>query len=161
MAVKTKFCGVFVALAIVLNSCASIVGGGGSNKVTVNSKTNGVAFEIFDLNGMVVQSGQTPATVVLKRGSGFFKAADYTIKYKTENGEQILPVTHSLNGWYIGNILFGGIIGFLIVDPLTGAMYKLPQNVYLNAAYETEEQFNICSIEDIRPELRRYLIKIN
>ena len=27
-----------------------------------------------------------------------------------------------MNGWYIGNILFGGLIGFLIVDPLTGAM---------------------------------------
>ncbi len=33
----------------------------------------------------------------------------------------------TLDGWYIGNIIFGGLIGFLIVDPLTGAMWKLPE----------------------------------
>lgn len=30
-----------------------------------------------------------------------------------------------MNGWYIGNLLFGGIIGLLIVDPATGAMWTL------------------------------------
>lgn len=33
------------------------------------------------------------------------------------------------NAWYIGNIVFGGLIG-IIVDPITGAMYKLkPEDV--------------------------------
>jgi len=31
----------------------------------------------------------------------------------------------SLSRWYFGNIVFGGLIGMLIVDPLTGAMYNL------------------------------------
>jgi hypothetical protein len=31
----------------------------------------------------------------------------------------------SLSGWYLGNIVFGGLIGMLIVDPMTGAMYNL------------------------------------
>jgi hypothetical protein len=31
----------------------------------------------------------------------------------------------SLSGWYFGNIIFGGLLGMLIVDPLTGAMYNL------------------------------------
>jgi hypothetical protein len=31
----------------------------------------------------------------------------------------------SVSGWYFGNLLFGGVIGMLIVDPLTGAMYNL------------------------------------
>ncbi len=30
---------------------------------------------------------------------------------------------------YIGNILFGGLIGMLAVDPVTGAMYVLPDTV--------------------------------
>lgn len=30
-----------------------------------------------------------------------------------------------LSGWYLGNVVFGGLIGLLIVDPLTGAMYNL------------------------------------
>lgn len=32
-----------------------------------------------------------------------------------------------MDGWYWGNILFGGLIGMLAVDPATGAMYKLPK----------------------------------
>ncbi|WP_174263189.1 CsgG/HfaB family protein [Citrifermentans bemidjiense] len=30
-----------------------------------------------------------------------------------------------MNGWYWGNIVFGGVIGLLIVDPATGAMWKM------------------------------------
>ena len=35
-----------------------------------------------------------------------------------------------MNGWYIANIIFGGLIGLLIIDPATGAMYTLsPKDV--------------------------------
>jgi len=36
-----------------------------------------------------------------------------------------------VGGWYIaGNILVGGLIGWFIVDPITGAMWNLePENV--------------------------------
>ncbi len=35
-------------------------------------------------------------------------------------------VQRILNGWYFGNIIFGGIVlGMLIVDPLSGAMFTL------------------------------------
>jgi hypothetical protein len=30
-----------------------------------------------------------------------------------------------MDGWYLGNIVFGGLVGLLVVDPLTGAMWKL------------------------------------
>jgi hypothetical protein len=33
-----------------------------------------------------------------------------------------------LNKWYFGNILLGGVIGMLVVDPLTGAMYSLDED---------------------------------
>ena len=35
------------------------------------------------------------------------------------------PIQSSLDGWYWGNILVGGLIGMLIVDPITGAMYEI------------------------------------
>ena len=41
-------------------------------------------------------------------------------QYKTK-------LTKQFNAWYIGNIVFGGIIG-LVVDPITGAIYKLTPN---------------------------------
>jgi hypothetical protein len=34
----------------------------------------------------------------------------------------------SLSGWYFGNILFGGLIGMVAVDPNTGAMFNLMPN---------------------------------
>ena len=37
-----------------------------------------------------------------------------------------------LDAWYWGNILFGGLIGWFFVDPVTGAMYKLPERTSAN-----------------------------
>jgi hypothetical protein len=42
-------------------------------------------------------------------------------------------ITGELNiGWYlVGNFFFGGLIGWLIIDPLTGAMWTLsPEMIY-------------------------------
>lgn len=37
-----------------------------------------------------------------------------------------------MNGWYMGNILIGGLVGMLVVDPASGAMWSLPDNVNAN-----------------------------
>ncbi|PZQ54458.1 MAG: hypothetical protein DI563_32710 [Variovorax paradoxus] len=34
-----------------------------------------------------------------------------------------------MSGWYIGNILFGGLIGMIGVDPAPGGMYVFPNSV--------------------------------
>ena len=36
-----------------------------------------------------------------------------------------VKLNSSVSGWYWANFLFGGAIGMLVVDPLTGAMYNL------------------------------------
>lgn len=33
-----------------------------------------------------------------------------------------------MDGWYLGNILIGGLIGMLIVDPASGAMYRFKRS---------------------------------
>ena len=49
--------------------------------------------------------------------------------YKTKE----VSVGAKLGGWYAGNFIFGGLIGFLIVDPATGAMWTLsPKEVNEN-----------------------------
>ena len=41
------------------------------------------------------------------------------------------------NAWYLGNILFGGIIG-LVIDPITGAIYNLtPKQINAQLAQGT------------------------
>jgi len=39
-----------------------------------------------------------------------------------------VTVRGEIEGWYFGNIIFGGLIGLLAVDPATGAMYTLKPN---------------------------------
>jgi hypothetical protein len=43
-------------------------------------------------------------------------------------------LTSTIDGWYWGNLLIGGIIGMVFVDPLTGAMWKLDPFIYMQLA---------------------------
>ncbi len=53
------------------------------------------------------------------------KDEQYTLTFSKEGFEDKMVTIHSrFDGWYIGNILIGGLIGMLIVDPLSGAMYR-------------------------------------
>jgi hypothetical protein len=58
-------------------------------------------------------------------------------------------VDSRINGWYVGNIVFGGIIGSLIVDPLTGAMWALESEQVNGSLAET-----VASNERLSPQLR-------
>jgi len=106
-------------------SCASIVSKSSYN-VRLNSSPDNAKVEVVDRDGKQIYTGITPAQVVLKCGSGYFRKAMYTVRYSKEGFlSKEITIGADVNGWYFGNIVFGGLIGFLIVDPLTGAMYKL------------------------------------
>ena len=73
-----------------------------------------------------MHSGNTPLTVTLKKGRGYFKAERYTVHIAKDGYHaRDITVEGEVNGWYFGNIIFGGLIGLLAVDPATGAMYTL------------------------------------
>lgn len=122
-----------------LSGCATIVGDS-TQTVQVNSNPQGAKFEIKDEKGMVITSGTTPQSVVLDKSDGsYFGGKDYQITFSKEGyTPNTLPIKHSANGWYIGgNLLFGGLIGYLLVDPFNGGMYSLKPkepNVTLAAA---------------------------
>lgn len=113
-----------IAAAIFFSSCATIFSG--SKKIfSVDSTPQAAKVEITNRNGEVVYRGQTPVTTRLKTGGGYFKPAIYEIKL-TMDGYQtkIIPVQARINGWYFANLVIGGALGMLIVDPATGAMYR-------------------------------------
>ena len=73
-------------------------------------------------------SGPSPATMTLSASDGYFKKAEYQVTVNAPGVEpQVRTVNFKLDGWYIGNLVFGGLIGFLVVDPLSGAMYKIDE----------------------------------
>lgn len=114
---------------IAVSGCASIVSQS-SYPVTINSTPPGATVVIKNRSGAEMHKAQTPTTITLDADSGFFSKAEYTMEFRKEGFEPATATLNAtLNPWYIGNIVFGGLIGLLIVDPATGAMWSLDDNL--------------------------------
>lgn len=117
-------------LAILLaTSCASIVSRS-VYPVTFSSDPSGASLTIENRDGRVIYNGTTPTTIPLSSSAGYMRREQYKVTFRIPGCEPHTTYIFSeLNGWYFGNILIGGLIGFLIVDPATGAMYRLPNEL--------------------------------
>lgn len=135
---------ILIVSMLATNGCASIVSGG-SQVMLIKSVPDSAALEITNKAGEKIHTGTTPATVSLKRSSGFFKPEQYQITVSKEGfpTKQVI-VEGKLNGWYLGNVIFGGLIGLLIVDPMTGAMYTLKPEA--NAALPVDKDQHSLTI---------------
>ena len=112
--------------------CASIISGS-TQHVGFTSNPDQAQIEIISPKGQVIHRVTTPTSLVLKRGRPYFRTAGLTLRARAEGYEvKEIRIKNRLNGWYFGNILFGGLIGILIVDPLTGAMYSFPEQIHIN-----------------------------
>jgi len=124
----------FLAVATFLfTGCSSIVDGG-PKLVQINSNPLGAKVTIFDKTGKEIDSRTTPTSVALKRSHGFFSGEDYKLVFDAPGYYPYeTHIQSSVDGWYFGNVIFGGLIGILIVDPATGAMFTLsPREVNHN-----------------------------
>ena len=116
------------AAIITLAGCASIVSDS-KPKVGLYSLPTNANYVIKNSNGDVLLRGVTPGTEILETSRGYFKSQSYTVTFQKEGyTETTVPLKSTVSGWYWGNLLIGGLIGMLIVDPLTGAMYTLPED---------------------------------
>lgn len=116
-------------VAFAVTGCASIVSDS-KYPVAVTSSPSGAAYEIFNESGISVRSGVTPDEVTLRAGAGYFDGEKYTVTYRKDGYTSSTQTLESgIDGWYWGNIVIGGLIGMLIVDPATGAMYTLPEKI--------------------------------
>ncbi|WP_413533022.1 PEGA domain-containing protein [Empedobacter brevis] len=109
-----------------LTSCATIISG---SKQNVSFTSNPSKATVY-INESEI--GKTPIETKLERKK------NYNVKIVLEGYEPFeTKLTKKFNAWYIGNILFGGIIG-LVIDPITGAMFKLtPQQIEAEMAQGT------------------------
>ena len=113
-----------------LSGCASIVSSD-LHKVSIESNEPDVNYVITNRKNEIIAQGKTPATVDLVSSYKYFSGEKYTVKAHKEGfSDNYRDIDSSLSNWYLfGNIIFGGLIGWFIVDPLTGAMYTLPDKV--------------------------------
>ncbi len=142
-----------------LIACATIMKGS-DQKVGFQSTPTGAKVSVYDSAGMLVGDGTTPVTLPLKKGASYFQAAKYRVVFEAPgHAKKEIWLTGSLEGgWYIaGNFLVGGLIGWLIVDPLTGAMWNLgPETVNASldsSVSKTDGGLRVILAEQISPRL--------
>jgi len=114
-------------LMLAFSSCASIVSGT-TQYIRISSSPTSANVVIYDRHNMIVWSSTTPALVNLRRGDGYFRGATYRVEISSEGFTgQTIHLTPSLNaGRYLaGNLLLGGVVGWLIIDPILGGMWTL------------------------------------
>ena len=160
----------YLSLTVVAG-CATIVGDA-THVMPITSTPTEATIRIVDEKGTDIFKGVTPTTVTLLKSDGsYWGKKSYTVTISKPGFEvQTIPVTASANGWYIaGNLAFGGLIGWFIVDPLNGKMYNLsPESI--NSSLSTKTTHNntatdgriaIMLVEDVPLELRGKMKLIN
>lgn len=118
-------------LSITLCGCATIMHGSRQD-VSFKSSPSDAQIKIYNSENIEIQSGKTPCTLKLDRGAGFFKKAGYKIEIsKAGYATKELYISGQLGvGWYlVGNLFIGYLLGWVIIDPASGAMWNLPHNV--------------------------------
>ncbi|MBU3666164.1 MAG: hypothetical protein FGM15_09880 [Chthoniobacterales bacterium] len=153
------------AFTLVLVGCASVVSKS-EYPVSITSNPTGADFVVKKSNGLPIASGVTPATITLAASEGYFKPAKYTVDFRRKGVVQSVPLTAKIDGWYFGNILLGGLIGMLIVDPATGAMWALNDTVIATFrqtadAAPGQRSLRIVDVNELPVEYRGRLVALN
>lgn len=124
-------------MLVLTTSCASIISDS-QYPVTLSSNPDEASVTIHNKSGQAIYKGKTPTTLTLPASDGFFSGERYTVTLEKDGySPQVLTIDSELDGWYVANILFGGVLGLLIIDPATGAMWKLPESKVANLSEET------------------------
>lgn len=148
-----------------LTGCATMFSGS-EYPVNIDSEPSNMEVVVKDSNGNIEFRGQTPAVVDLEAGGGYFVRETYTIELY-DGGKVVGSTTidGSIDGWYFANLLGWTLIGFFVIDPLTGAMWTLEEDVtvYRDVASidaTSSPHLKIVSIDDIPEEHRDNLVAL-
>lgn len=143
-----KRCAVGVLAALLVSGCATIVGGGSHQPVSLGSTPASASYSILSSSGLEMAQGVAPATVSLPRKN------EYQIQVSMDGYRpQSTALTRGINGWIWGNLLVGWLLGFGI-DFLTGSAYKLePSFVQVTLELVEDETFAVIRLLDRRERL--------
>jgi hypothetical protein len=105
--------------------CATIVTSGPEDLRVEGDE--GSTFRVVDERDRVVAAGVVPAVVELDTGDGYFGTKSYIVHYHRDGVEdREVRVETELSNWYLWGNLFSFLpIGWLLVDPYSGAMWTL------------------------------------
>ena len=160
---KLAAAAMMAAVTTLLSGCATIVGEP-TQLVPISSTPSDATVRITDERGTEIFKGSTPTSVTLKKSDGtYWGGKDYTVHVSKDGyGAQSIPIESTPNGWYIaGNLVFGGLIGWFIVDPFNGDMYTLsPKDIAASMSASAQNdtardgRIAVMLVDDVPKELR-------
>lgn len=160
-----------VGASLFAGGCASIVHNG-DRSVSIDTQPPGATASIRKTGGGiadVVAVDKTPCTVSLDPKKGYFKGQSYTLRLELP-GYKVTEVelTPKMSGWYWGNIVFGGLIGMLAVDPATGAMWNIePDKIERklasgqSAMIKNKTGFVVVLEQELTAAERQHMVRLN
>ena len=112
--------------AMILGGCGSMINGT-TQSMSIQATPKLATIQLLSANGSLIAESNGSLFYNLNRSNGFFDGADYNLKISAPGyQDHTIPLTSSPSGWYIaGNIVLGGFLGWLIVDPISGGMWAL------------------------------------
>jgi hypothetical protein len=159
---KLSFRTFFVfSLLGLLSSCATIISRS-SYPVFIDSNPTEARLTVTDKDGSIVYQGHTPKTLKLDAGDGYFQRASYLIKFEHPDFEtSTVRIESKVDGWYFGNIPFFMFMGMLVIDPLTGSMYRIDERtVYEKLQFKTYHSLNITPFDHLPAEFKAAAVEI-
>ena len=151
-----------------LGGCATILHSG-PRAIEIASAPAGAKVSIYDRSNTLVLTNTTPFVAQLPTKYGYFKGQNYRLVFEMPaHATAEVNLTSSVSGWYFANVIFGGVIGMLIVDPMTGAMYnlspeKIDQSLSASQAQVIKDRtgFLVVLSSQITEQERTRMVRVN
>jgi hypothetical protein len=168
-ALSRTLCAVSITFTALLSGgCASIIHGG-PRTISVTTQPPGAKATVAKDTGETVSVNTTPFTVTLEPKKGFFQGQPYNIKLELPGYKTVeVAVRPEISGWYVANLLFGGLPGLLIVDPATGAMWNLSPEKIEQQLSPTQAEliksgrgFVVVLVSQITEKERAQMVRVN
>jgi hypothetical protein len=171
---KSVRCALLIGImgaSLFAGGCASIVHGG-NRSITINTKPSGATASIRKSGGGiadVVAVERTPCTVSLDPKGGYFRGQSYTLRLEMPGYKVTeIELTPRMSGWYWGNLVLGGLIGMIAVDPATGAMWNIePDNIERklasgqSAMIKNQTGFLVVLESELSDAERQHMVRLN
>ena len=135
----------FIFLLFLTNSCATIISGT-TQEVSFNSEPQDVEVTV---GGKVI--GKTPLTIQLD------KKSDQSVEFNLEGYKrQTRSLTTTMDGWFWGNILLGGLIGST-TDGISGSVNEYsPNQYYVTMVADSSNPVN--SITSEKSKVKEFIV---
>jgi hypothetical protein len=161
-----------VGVSFFAGGCASIVHSG-NRSISIGTDPPGATASIRKSGGAsvddIVVVQKTPCTVSLDPRGGYFRGQSYTLRLELDGYQTTeVALTPKMSGWYWGNLLIGGLIGLLAVDPATGAMWNIaPDKIEQKlpaarrALIKNKTGFVVVLASELTPGEREHMVRVN